>query len=496
MIFILAVCVISMGASLLLVFPLLRDRTSPPQTDWRSFDRAVYQDQLGEIYADRAQGLMSEAEAEAARIEIARRLLSTQAPAAPAPQLDEDEPFPVEDEVSSARDRLSPRVALCLVAVVCVGAFFLYLLGLGSPGFPDVPYAQRLGQATGPQVSSALKDEIAKTRQAIEHDTYNPGLRMTLAFLLKDAGKGDEARFQAGEAARLAPTDPTILSDYAVVVILVDGGIVSRQAHDIAMKTLDLDRTQQTPRAFLGFEREQGGDMNGALAIWKDLRPEVQDGTDLAGLLDRKLAEGSVLAGVDLTTLEPRHPLDFAPESWDALDSPPGAEPSASTRRVGTVGPALARMLPPVEQAALEANVDIVTNRLAETPRDFDLWMNLARTQRVLGNFDAALTAYQTGMDIEPKDMEARRGAAFVQVAKAESQGEEVAPKAAYDLLRGIVRDNPDDAEALYHLGVEAAHGGDTARARELWSQVLVLIGPDAPPSSQVRAKLEALGSP
>ena len=52
--------------------------------------RAVYRDQLAEIEAERADGLIGAAEAEAARIEISRRLLASAAspePAAASPSL-------------------------------------------------------------------------------------------------------------------------------------------------------------------------------------------------------------------------------------------------------------------------------------------------------------------------------------------------------------------------------------------------------------------------
>src|SRR5207302_6436956 len=52
-------------------------------------DLAVYRDQLDEIARDRASGLIGEAEAEAARVEISRRLIAAadvaQSDAAPAP---------------------------------------------------------------------------------------------------------------------------------------------------------------------------------------------------------------------------------------------------------------------------------------------------------------------------------------------------------------------------------------------------------------------------
>ena len=57
-----------------LLYPLLGERG---RTDGRdAFNAAVYRDQLEEIEADRARGLIAEAEAEAARLEVARRLLA------------------------------------------------------------------------------------------------------------------------------------------------------------------------------------------------------------------------------------------------------------------------------------------------------------------------------------------------------------------------------------------------------------------------------------
>ena len=59
---------------LVLLRPLAGVRTSQHAPE--AFDAAVYRDQLSEIDSDRARGLIGEEEAEAARIEIARRLLA------------------------------------------------------------------------------------------------------------------------------------------------------------------------------------------------------------------------------------------------------------------------------------------------------------------------------------------------------------------------------------------------------------------------------------
>ena len=64
-----------------LLRPLMAAESGRPRGA-RSFDAAVYRDQLAEIESDRARGLIGEKEAEAARIEIARRLLAADEKAA------------------------------------------------------------------------------------------------------------------------------------------------------------------------------------------------------------------------------------------------------------------------------------------------------------------------------------------------------------------------------------------------------------------------------
>ncbi len=88
-------------------------------------DRVVYADQLHEIDRDRAAGLIGEAEAEAARVEISRRLLAaadaeTSAPAAPSAQQ------------FAVRHRAAAIAAVIILPVIGLG----FYLTLGSPEIP------------------------------------------------------------------------------------------------------------------------------------------------------------------------------------------------------------------------------------------------------------------------------------------------------------------------------------------------------------------------
>src|SRR5579864_1081544 len=112
-------------------------------------DLAVYQDQLEEIGRDRSAGLIGQAEAEAARVEVSRRLLAaadTQAtaqPTASARQL-------------KGRRRAATVAALIVLALLPVG----FYLVLGSPDVPGQPAFARVKAAPGNPSIDALVGQV------------------------------------------------------------------------------------------------------------------------------------------------------------------------------------------------------------------------------------------------------------------------------------------------------------------------------------------------
>src|SRR6266700_5233562 len=91
-------------------------------------DLAVYRDQLDEIQRDRAAGLIGEAEAEAARVEVSRRLIG----AADA-QAASSGPLPAGTAIWHRR-----LVAIIALVVLPIGAGAFYL-DVGSPELPCQP---------------------------------------------------------------------------------------------------------------------------------------------------------------------------------------------------------------------------------------------------------------------------------------------------------------------------------------------------------------------
>src|ERR1043165_9462393 len=110
-------------------------------------DVAVYRDQLDEIRRDRASGLIGETEAEAARVEVSRRLIA----AADAAEQPEAQP------AAGANFRRRAAAVAILVALPAIGAA-LYLT-LGSPDLPGQPLSAR---ATAPPLDQALETLVAR----------------------------------------------------------------------------------------------------------------------------------------------------------------------------------------------------------------------------------------------------------------------------------------------------------------------------------------------
>src|ERR1700712_345541 len=110
-------------ALLPIMAPLLRGNR--PAASRASFDQAVYRDQLQELDRDIARGLITPADANAARLEIQRRLLAA-------------------DKLPAAPPRLSrsPGLALIVFLVIAAGSIGSYL-SLGAPALPDEPFSSR-----------------------------------------------------------------------------------------------------------------------------------------------------------------------------------------------------------------------------------------------------------------------------------------------------------------------------------------------------------------
>jgi len=170
-----------------LLLPLLRP---PAAASTRAaYDLAVYRDQLDEISRDIERGLLSPDQAEAARTEIKRRMLTVaDAPASP-----------VANPAGSGWPSWLIALGLPLIG------FGLYGL-LGSPSLPDQPYASRaaeIAQIRG-QIS-LIEDTVQKLQERVKADPRDGKSWATLGGALRALGRAEPAKEAYHQAIALMP---------------------------------------------------------------------------------------------------------------------------------------------------------------------------------------------------------------------------------------------------------------------------------------------------
>ena len=321
----------------------------------------LLRDQLREIDADRARGLLSPDEAAASRAEVSRRLLA----AADAEA--------AEPAAAAAPRRLSLKVAALTAGLGLAAAAALYL-DFGSPGLGDQPLAVR---ATRPDQAAAealaarerppaapSEDDalIDRLRAVLAERPEDVEGRRLLARSLAATGRWPEARAAQAEVVALLGEAAAAqdLVDLAELGIMAAGGYVSPESEAALVRALELDPRHPAGRYYSGLTLLQGG------------RPDLARGVFAA-----LLAEGPP----DAPWIEAvRAGLAEAERQTGAAAPGPNAEDVD----------AAAAMSPGERQAMIEGMVAQLGARLAGEGGPPEDWARLIRSLGVLGRRDEA----------------------------------------------------------------------------------------------------------
>jgi len=219
-------------------------------------DLAIYRGRLAEIERDSARGLVEPGDADAARLEIERRILASDFAG------DSSEPSP-------PRRRLATMLALGAAA----GAFGLYFL-TGLPGLPDLPFAGRVPAGAQHESAQSTIDGLTARLQA------NPGDADSWVMLGRAyAAMGDDAKAaDAYERARdLRPGDESIALAEAEALLsdrLPDEALSDRVL--ALLKSIQLaDPGQPLMLWYLGYDAAQHGRYDEARQDWNNLLQEM-----------------------------------------------------------------------------------------------------------------------------------------------------------------------------------------------------------------------------
>jgi cytochrome c-type biogenesis protein CcmH len=430
-------------------------RGSRPAPARASFDQAVYRDQLHELDRDIARGLITPTEADAARLEIQRRLLAADKMPAAAPRL--------------AR---SPLLAVIVFVVIAAGSVTTYLR-LGAPNLPDEPFSARkaeVAQTNGPSpLEKATQDLAAKLKQNPSDAAGWLLYGHNLALL----SQWDQAEDAYRHAIDLGQTDPDILGDHAESMVMQAGGTVTPAAEAAFKQVLKGDPGSGIARYYLAIAAMQAGEPRKAIDAFQALLAELPEGSPLRAQLGLKIAEAAHAAGIPVPEL--------AKGRLAAQASGPDAKAVADA----------ANMPADQREAMVQGMVANLAAKQAADPLNLEGWLRLGRAYAVLHEMDKAADAYDKAASLKPGDISIP-----LQEVSALLTGHtptDKMPPAVIGLLKRIEATDPDQPVVMWYLGLAAAQDAHPDEARRYWGRLLTKIPPGSDDARMIQSAVDAL---
>jgi len=346
MVFWLVLGLTTAAAIFAVVRPLLK--RAPRPAAGADGDLAVYRDQLAEVDRDLARGAIAQPEAEAARIEISRRLIAAAERA--------DTTHRPDAEAASRPWRMASAAALIALPL---GAVALYL-ALGSPELPGQPLADRLARArTGAGTTVDEPTSLASLVNQVEaHLVRNPDEGRgweVLAPAYMRLERFDDAAKARRNAIRLLGATADRVAGLGEALVAAAGGIVTADAKAEFARALALDRDNVTAALYLGLAAKQSGQPEEARRIWEGMIARAPAGAPWVSFVRQAIA---------------------------ALGEPGSGPPAADAAGMTAEQREMARGM-----------VERLAARLAADGSDVEGWLRLVRSYMVLGEQDKARAA-------------------------------------------------------------------------------------------------------
>jgi cytochrome c-type biogenesis protein CcmH len=328
----------TIGAMFAVLWPLRASVASDGRDD---NDVAVYRDQLEEVERDRAAGLIGATEAEAARVEVSRRLLAAGA----------------ASSARSAAGDASPRprrwAAAATLVMLPLGAVGLYL-AIGSPALPGQPLSARVAAAHGD--NEGVESAFARVEAHLaEHPEDGRGWEVIAPVYLR-LGRYDDAVKARANALRLLGATAQRKADLGEAMVAAADGKVTAEAKALFDEAIRLDPTEISARFYQGLAAEQDGSRADAARIWRALIADAPEGARWIEPVRRALAR-------------------VEPGAAGAAPDPGQSAPASA------------------EDKMIRDMVARLAARLRQDGSDVDGWIQLVRSYTVLGQPEQVRTA-------------------------------------------------------------------------------------------------------
>ncbi|MGB7206757.1 MAG: c-type cytochrome biogenesis protein CcmI [Anderseniella sp.] len=308
-----------------------------------SYDLAVYKDQLVELERDEAAGLIAATEAEAARNEVSRRVLTAQSEMSEAGHM--ARPVPAWISVAT----------IVAVPVIALGGY----LYIGRPDLPAQPFQARIDNT---QQSPDMEAMVLQVEQHLEKEPNDARGWSVLAPVYMRMSRFADAANAYRRVIAISGPDPKVLTDLGETIVLANKGVVSKEAREVFEASAKANPDQMKARFYLALGMQQEGKTSEALKSWNDILKESPPNAPWRQVVESQITD----AGGQL----PKGPA-LTEEQMQA-----GSELNATDRT-----------------AMIRSMVDGLDTKLANDSSDLDGWLRLVRARIVLGEKDKAADA-------------------------------------------------------------------------------------------------------
>src|SRR5262245_22055325 len=314
-------------------------------------DIAVYRDQLGRVDRGLKAGLLGEEEAQAARVEVSRRLIA-------AADRTEFDHAPAMG--SSLWRRRAAAVAAVVMLPLVTAALYL---ANGSPQLPGQPLEARL-RAVHQDTSIAVL--ISQAEAHLERNPNDARGYEVLAPVYLRLGRFSDAVNARRKLIALSGENAERQSDLGEALVAAANGVVTADAKSAFERALVLEPSELKAKFYIGIAAEQDGDRGKAAAVWNEMIDKAPAGAP------------------------------WLPMVHDALARVRAAPPKVAAPKAAATGPsaedvvAAGTMSEKDRDEMIRGMVARLANRLKENGSDVEGWQRLLRAYVVLGERDKA----------------------------------------------------------------------------------------------------------
>jgi cytochrome c-type biogenesis protein CcmH len=429
----------TVGAVIAVWWPLARRQESVRSGS----DIAVYRDQLDEIDRDEAANLIGTAEAEAARVEVSRRLIAAAETAKAAS-------FVAAPGPAGPYRRATLAAGIVLLPLAAGLTYF----SLGSPNFVPVS----MGAANDGQLLPAgIENTVAEVETYLESNPRNGRGWELLAPVYLRLGRFDDAVKARRNALEIFGPDAARLGDLGEAMVMAAGSVVTAEAKGMFERANAADSEDVMAQYYLGLSAKQDGRRDEAEKRWRALLSRAPEGAPWLPLIKNALA------------------------------------------RIDEKNPSVAVEPPEHNRGAIDAMVERLAERLKKDGSDVQGWVQLVRSYRVLGKTDKVKAAIAEAHTALLNDREALQRldqglqALETEVIPDVSDSGPVGPSSS---AANVVPRGPNASDVAASVAPPEHGGGAIEAMVERLAERLKKDGSDVPGWIQLVRSYRVLGKP